>query len=69
MQVNRNTTSIVLNCNTSVFVDGNVYVFAISSESLVNGIIYNFENEVVQPSPANIADVHCRTSSYTLKSL
>jgi hypothetical protein len=42
---------------------------AISRESLVYGIVYNFPNEVMQPPGPGRADVHPRTPFDGLKTL
>ena len=66
MKVYRNTTSVILYCDGVVLVDGNLDVVAITGERFVDGVVYNFVNQVMESLDTNVADIHGRTLTYGL---
>ena len=64
-----NATSIVLNGDGAVGVNGDPDVFAVAGEVLVDGIVHDFENAVVQAALIGIADVHAGAQANGLKAL
>jgi hypothetical protein len=59
VEVNRNTTSVVLYGDRVVFVDGYFNVVAIAGESFVDRVVHNFINQVVKSFRTNVTNIHC----------
>ena len=64
MFVDRNTTTVILNRNGVVFVDGHLDVLAIACHCLVDGVVDGLVNQVVESFFADVANVHGRTFPY-----
>src|SRR5215510_11378248 len=58
MDINRNTTPVVLNGDTVIGMDGDVNVVAESRHRLVHAVVHNFVHEVVKPLHTGAADIH-----------
>ena len=67
--INRDTASIVLHGDRLVFVDGNLYVRAIASHSLIDGVVYSLVYQMVKTFLAYIANIHSRALAHGLKTL
>ena len=62
------TTSVVLNGNGVVVVDGYFDMAAIACHSLVNRVVYCLVDEVVKSFFAYVANIHRRAFAHCLKS-
>ncbi len=60
MHLNRNATTIILNGDGAVRVDGDPDVFTVACEMLIDGVVHHFKHAVVQAALIGIADVHSR---------
>ena len=58
---NRNTASVVLYGHRVILVDGDFDVVAGSRQGFVNRIVYDFVDQVMEPSRSRRADVHAGT--------
>jgi len=63
MKVYRDTPAIVLGGNGIVFIYNYVYGVAVPSHGFINGVVYHFIHQVVQPPDAYITYVHGRPFS------
>ena len=68
VHIDGNATTVVLNGNAVVFVDGYFDVCAIACQSFVNRVIDGLIHEVVQALLADVADVHGRAFTYGFQS-
>ena len=68
MHVNRNSSTIIDNCNRIVFVNRDIDLFAKSSQSLVNRVVHDFINQMMQTEFRCASDVHTWTKSNCLES-
>ena len=64
---NRNTTTIIFNCDGIILLNCNFNAVAITSQSFVHSIIYNLVYQMMQTSCRCTSDVHTRSFSYCLK--
>ena len=66
MKVYRDTTTIILNFNRIVLADGNLDIGTVSSEGLVDRVIYDLVDQVVQSLLTDVTDVHGSALTYGL---
>lgn len=52
--------SVVLNGYAAVLIDGDADVFAVAGKGFVDGVIYDFVDEVMQSTGVGASNVHCR---------
>ena len=70
MLLSRDATPIITNAYGFIRVNNNIYLVAVSGQSLIDRIINNLEDHVVQACAViGVADVHARTLSYRIKAL
>ena len=60
VDVHGNTATIVLHHNRIIFADGHFNVSAVACQSLVDGVIHRFIDQVMQTFFADVANVHRR---------
>ena len=61
MEVGRDASAVILDCDRVVFVDRNVDVGTVSCQRLVDRVIHHLVNQVVQTFFSDVADIHGRT--------
>ena len=64
----RNSTSIIFHSDRIIHVDRDLDMSAISSQCLINGIIYDLIHQMVQSPEGSIINIHTRSFSDRLKS-
>ena len=61
VEVGRDASAVILDCDRVVFVDRNVDVGTVSCQRLVDRVIHHLVNQVVQTFFSDVADIHGRT--------
>ena len=61
LDADRNTASVVCNCNGIVAIDRHLDMVTVACEGFVDGIIDDFVNQMVKTSDRSCTDVHTRT--------
>src|SRR5574344_2421950 len=59
-----NTTSIVNNFTTAIFLQKHLYVITIASKCFINTVVNNFCHQMVKSSFISASNVHSRSLSY-----
>ena len=65
MNIDRDTTAIILYFDRIIFVYDYLDVVTIASQGFVDGVIYYLIHQVMESLFANIADVHGRALAYS----
>ena len=61
VEVGRDASAVILDCDRVVFVDRNVDVGTVSCQRLVDRVVHHLVNQVVQTFFSDVADIHGRT--------
>ena len=69
MHIDRNAAPVILNRERAIGIDEDVDVGAVSSKSLVDGVVDHLIHQVVVATLAGVADIHCRTLADSLHAL
>ena len=68
VHIHRDASSIVLNGDAPVFVDGDFDMCTKASQGFVNTVVHRLVDEMVKSLLRNVTDVHCRTLAHGLQS-
>jgi hypothetical protein len=69
VDIDGNAPSVVLDGDAAVDVDGDLDLIAKPAQRFVDGVVNDFEDEVVQPALAGVADVHTGPLANRIESL
>jgi hypothetical protein len=69
MIVHRHPAPVILHLDRIVGQDPYVNMFAVTSQRLVDAVVYNLINQVVQPARTRAADIHTRPQPDRFESL
>jgi hypothetical protein len=69
MLANRNTAPIIADSDRAIGMNRDTDRVAVLSESLVDGVINDFVNQVMQPAKVGAADIHAGSAPYRFKPL
>ena len=65
MDINGDTTTIILYLDRIIFVDDDLDVIAVACEGFVDGVIYYLVYQVMESLFTNVAYVHGRTLAHS----
>ena len=61
---NRNSPSVIYNCDGIIFIDRHLNHIAVSGKRFVHRIVYNFINQMIQAFPRGTSDIHTRALTH-----
>ena len=68
MHIDRDAPAVILDRNRLIGVDGDADIATVTSQCLVNRVIYDFKHHVVKSGAiVGIADVHAGTFAHRIK--
>src|SRR5690606_27154782 len=70
MEIHRDAPAIVDDRNRVIRVHRDLYSITVPRQGLINGVVYNFEDEVVQPRTiVRVPNIHAWAFAYRLETL
>ena len=67
MNAHGEAAAVVAHLDRAVFEDGHLYIVAEPGERFVDGVVYNFVDQVVKPALVGRADIHARAAAHGLQ--